>query len=100
MSKIDFFISATADTASPNRRFFRMHKYLQGDSEMKDVIYLIKTFMAHSGYIYCLRVYLSYLIKTARNCFMQLWIWLVMQHDTRGTVDFFFSGHNLFIMHF
>ena len=33
-------IAATADGASPNRRFFRMHKFLQGDSEIEDVFIL------------------------------------------------------------
>ena len=32
-------IAATADGASPNCRFFRMHKFLQRDSAVKDIIY-------------------------------------------------------------
>ena len=35
-------IAATADGASPNRRFFSMHKFLQGGSAVKDVIYRAK----------------------------------------------------------
>ena len=38
------FIAATADGASQNRKYFKMHKYLCGDSDA-DVIYHTKIFI-------------------------------------------------------
>ena len=61
-------IAATADGASPNRRFFRMHKFLQGDSAVEDVIYRAKNIHAKNHrYIYFFAD-APHLIKTARNC--------------------------------
>ena len=61
-------IAATADGASPNRCFFRMHTFLQCDSEVEDVVYRAKKIHAsESRYIY-LFANVPHLIKTARNC--------------------------------
>ena len=61
-------IAATADGASSNRRFFRMHKFLQGDSKVEDVIYRAKNIHAKDNrYIYFFAD-VPHLIKTARNC--------------------------------
>ena len=61
-------IAATADGASQNRRFFRVHRFLQGDSEIEDVIYRAKNIHAKEDrYIYFFAD-VPHLIKTARNC--------------------------------
>lgn len=61
-------IAATADGASPNRRFFRMHKNLGGDSEFQNVVYCAKNIhTTENRYIYFFAD-VPHLIKTARNC--------------------------------
>ena len=59
-------VSATADGASPNRKFFRMHKSLDGNSG-KYVVYRAKTFIRKKIDIYFFSD-VPLLIKTARNC--------------------------------
>ena len=53
LENINFkIIAATADGASPNRKFFRMHKFLGGDAE-KAVIYRFENlFSKEKGYIH------------------------------------------------
>ena len=60
-------ISATADGAASNRRFFRMHKFLQGEG-VSDVIYRTRNiYSIEHRYIYFFAD-VPHLIKTARNC--------------------------------
>ena len=60
-------ISTTCDGASPNRKFFRMHQPLQGDSD-KDVVYrTINIYSKNISFIY-LFADVPHLIKTSRNC--------------------------------
>ena len=61
-------IAATADGASPNRKFFRMHKDLQGNSQILDVVYRARNiYAAEIRYIYFFAD-VPHLIKTTRNC--------------------------------
>ena len=60
-------VSCTADGASPNRKFFRMHKALECKAG-KDVVYRAKNIHAKENrfmYFFC---DVPHLIKTARNC--------------------------------
>ena len=61
-------IAATADGASPNRRFFRMHTFLQGDSAVGDVIYRAKNIHSKENRFIYFFADVPHLIKTARNC--------------------------------
>ena len=61
-------IAATADGASPNRRFLRMHKFLQGDSAVKDVIYRAKNIHSRDNRLIYFFADVPHIIKTARNC--------------------------------
>ena len=61
-------IASTADGASPNRRFFRMHKFLQGDSAVEDAIYRAKNIHSKDSRFIHLFADVPRLIKTARNC--------------------------------
>ena len=60
-------IAATADGASPNRKFFRMHKALDGDSHDKVVYRTKNLFSKDERYIYFFAD-VPHLMKTARNC--------------------------------
>ena len=60
-------IGDTADGASPNRIFFRMHKNLDGDTG-KEVIYRAKNIHAKDHRFIYFFAYVPHLIKTARNC--------------------------------
>ena len=60
-------IAATADGASPNRKFFKMHKNLDGDSG-KDVIYRAKNLYSKDYRFIYFFADVPHLIKTARNC--------------------------------
>ena len=60
-------VPCTADGASPNRKFFRMHKALECKAG-KDVVYRAKNIHAKENrfiYFFC---DVPHLIKTARNC--------------------------------
>ena len=60
-------VSCTADGASPNRKFFRVHKALECKAG-KDVVYRAKNIHAKENrfiYFFC---DVPHLIKTARNC--------------------------------
>ena len=60
-------IAATADGASSNRKFFRMHKALDGDSQ-ENVVYRTKNlFSKDERYIYFFAD-VPHLMKTTRNC--------------------------------
>ena len=60
-------IAATADGASPNRKFFRMHKALDGDAQ-KAVVYRSENiFSKEKRYIHFFAD-TPHLIKTVRNC--------------------------------
>ena len=60
-------IAATADGASQNKIFFRMHKYLCGDSDA-DVIY--RTRNIHTKEVRFIYFFADspHLVKTSRNC--------------------------------
>lgn len=59
-------IATTSDGASPNRRFYRLHKALDNDAD-KDVCYRTINLYAPHRYIYFFSD-APHLIKTARNC--------------------------------
>ena len=61
-------IAATADGASPNRTFFRMHKFLQGDSSMSDVIYRSRNIYSKVQRFIYFFADAPHLMKTTRNC--------------------------------
>ena len=58
--------ATTCDSASPNRRFFRLHKDTDGDAET-DVTYRTINFFAPDRFVYFFSDP-SHLVKTARNC--------------------------------
>ena len=60
-------VAATADEASPNRRFFKMHKFLQGDSQAT-VVYRAKNIHSKDHRFIHFFADVPHLIKTARNC--------------------------------
>ncbi|XP_047135769.1 uncharacterized protein LOC124812779 [Hydra vulgaris] len=60
-------ISTTSDGASSNRRFFKMHKFLQGCSD-KDVIYRTKNIFSKKHHFIYFFADVPHLMKTARNC--------------------------------
>ena len=59
-------IAATSDGASPNRRFYRMHKSLDNNAD-GDVCYRTINFYAPQRYIYFFSD-APHLVKTTRNC--------------------------------
>ena len=59
-------IAATSDGASPNRRFYRMHKALDGNSG-KDVCHRTVNLYAPHRFIYFFAD-VPHLVKTTRNC--------------------------------
>ena len=61
-------IAATSDGASPNRRFYRMHKAMDGGTD-KDVCYRTVNLYARHRYIYFFSD-APHLVKTARNCLL------------------------------
>ena len=48
--------------------FFRMHKFLQGDSAVKDVIYRAKNIHSKDNRFIYSFADVPHIIKTARNC--------------------------------
>ena len=60
-------IAATANRASQNRKFFRMHKYLCGDSDA-DVIYRPKNIYTKEMRFIYFFADAPHLIKTVQNC--------------------------------
>ena len=60
-------IAATADGASLNRKFFRMHKPLDGDAESAVVYRTINIYAKEFRYIFFMAD-VPHLIKTSRNC--------------------------------
>ena len=82
-------VAATADGASPNRRFFKLHKFLQGDSQ-ENVVYRAKNIhLKDRRFIYFLQMYHT-LLKLPVIVLVVLD--LVVQHDICGIVSFFY-GH-------
>ena len=60
-------ISATADGASPNRKFFRIHKFMDGDAG-KNVVYRAQSIYAkEKRFIFFFFSDVPHLIKTSRN---------------------------------
>ena len=64
-------IAATSDGASPNRRMYRLHKALDGDSDA-DVYHRTINLFAPHRFIYFFSILLlaPHLVKTTRNCLM------------------------------
>lgn len=60
-------IATTSDGASPNRRFYRMHKALDGGAAENDICYRTINFYAPNRFIYFIAD-VPHLIKTTRNC--------------------------------
>ena len=60
-------IAATADGASQNRKFFRMHKHLVGDSDTETVYQTKNIYTKEMGFIYFFAD-VSHFMKTVRNC--------------------------------
>ena len=60
-------VAATADGACPNRRFSKMHKFLQGDSQ-ENVVYRAKNIHSKDHCFIYFFADVPHLIKTARNC--------------------------------
>ena len=60
-------IAATADGTSQNRKFFRIHKYLCGDTDA-DVIYRIKSIHTKEMRFIYFFADAPHLVKTVRNC--------------------------------
>ena len=60
-------ISATADGASPNRKFFRIHKFMDGDAG-KNVVYRAQNIYAKEKRFIFFFSDVPHLIKTSRNC--------------------------------
>ena len=79
-------IAATSDGVSPNRRFYRLHKPLDGHSE-RDVCYrTINLFASHR------LIYFSdapHLVKTTRNCLM---------HSRSGNCTRYMWNNGLFVL--
>lgn len=61
-------LAATSDSASLNRRFYRMHKAMDGGTD-KDVCYRTVNLFARHRYIYFFSD-APHLVKTARNCLL------------------------------
>ena len=61
-------MAATSDGASPNRRFYRLHKAMDGGSD-KDVCYRSINLYARDRFIYFFSD-APHLVKTARNCLL------------------------------
>ena len=61
-------IAATSDSASPNRRFYRLHKPLDGDAGT-DVCYRAVNIFAPHRFVYFFSD-APHLVKTTRNCLM------------------------------
>ena len=61
-------IAATSDGASLNRRFYRMHKAMDGGTD-KDVCHRTVNLYARHRYIYFFSA-APHLVKTARNCLL------------------------------
>ena len=61
-------IAATSDGASPNRRFYRLHKPLDGDADA-DVCYRTINLYAPHRFVYFFSD-APHLVKTTRNCLL------------------------------
>ena len=60
-------ISATADGASPNRKFFRIHKFMDGDAGKKRCLQSTTYYAKVNRFIFFFSG-VPHLIKTSRNC--------------------------------
>ena len=82
-------IAATADGASQNRKFFKMHKYLCGDSEA-DVIYRTKN-------IHTKEMHFIYFFADALHLVKTEILFIIpaqdVRQDTCETMVFLFCGH-------
>ena len=68
-------IAATADGASQNRKFFRMHKYLCGDTDA-DVIYCTKNIHPKEMRFIYFFVDAPHLVKTVLKLYLLFWVWM------------------------
>ena len=80
-------IATTSDGASPNRRFYRLHKSLDGDGD-KDVCYCTLNLFATHRFIYFFSD-APHLVKTTRNCLL---------HSGSGTCTRYMWNDGLFIL--
>lgn len=83
-------IASTSDGATPNRRFYRMHKSLDGNAD-KDVCYRTINLFAPQRFIYFFSD-APHLVKTTRNC---------LYHSGSGTCTRYMwnDGHYLLWQH-
>eukprot|EP00794_Sanderia_malayensis_P001207 gene1207-583_t len=63
-----FVVAATADGATANRRFFKMHEEINDEND-KDVIYKVQNMYATDRYIFFFSD-APHLLKTSRNCLL------------------------------
>ena len=80
-------IAATSDGASPNRRFYRLHKLLDEDADT-DVCYRTVNLFAHHPFIYFFSD-APHLVKTTRNCLL---------HSGSGNCTRYMWNDGLFIL--
>ena len=80
-------IATTCDGASPNRRFFRLHKPLDGDAD-EDVCYRTVNLYAPHRFVYFFSD-APHLVKTTRNCLL---------HSGSGTCTRYMWNDGLFIL--
>ena len=79
--------AATSDGASPNRRFYKLHKPLDGDADI-DVCYCTVNLYAHDCFIYFF-LDAPHLVKTTRNCLL---------HSGSGTCTRYMWNDGSFIL--
>lgn len=82
-----WIIAATSDGASPNRKFYRLHKGLD-DAPGKDVCYRTINLHARHRYIYFFSD-VPHLVKTTRNC---------LHHSGSGRCTRYMWNNGLFIL--
>ena len=80
-------IAATSDGASPNRRFYRLHKQLDGNAD-GDVCYRTVNLYAPHRFIYFISD-APHLIKTTRNC---------LKNSGSGTCSRYMWNDGLYIL--
>lgn len=81
-------ISATADGASPNRKFFRMHKALDGNCP-EDIVYRTQNIHTKENRFLYFFADAPHLIKTARNC---------LSHSGSGPATRFMWNNGFYIL--
>ena len=80
-------VAATSDGASPNRRFYRIHKPLDGDPE-KDVCYRTVNLYVPHRFVYFFSD-AAHLVKATRNCLI---------HSGSGTCTRYMWNNGMYIL--